>query len=204
MGLKDNFKQAARELMDTPGAGTGVSAEPVSEPEYQSSPSPLRTEPVVTRAEPARQPTFIAAGTVIHGSIETEGDLELYGEVQGNITGKEDLKLRGKLTGNATGKNIEMSGMKMEGNLTASGMAHVDEGSILIGNLQAEELTLNGRIKGDVVVRQRLAMQNQAVIAGRVTAGKLSVAEGAILQGEIRIAQANTDKLFNDTDGRKN
>lgn len=228
MGLRDNFRQAAKELMDGPEAARPrsypqPSPEPVQEetPMFVPEPAPAPTptpaympepEPVYV-PEPPRTPeppraadpffgrsyepagpqeltTIIAPGTIIRGSVESNTSMELYGEVQGDIVTTKDLKLKGKIQGNATGGNVELYSIHMVGNVTASGTAMLDSESEVEGDVTAESLILNGKIQGDVQVSKRLALEGSAVIVGRVAAERLSVDEGAIIQGEILIGKS--------------
>lgn len=115
--------------------------------------------------------------------------MELYGELQGDITTTKDLKLKGKIRGNAAGCNVELHSIHMVGNITASGRATLDAGSEVEGDVTAESVTLNGKVQGNVQVSKRLSLESEAVICGRVSADKLSVEEGAIIQGEIQIGK---------------
>lgn len=216
MGLRDNFRQAAKELMDGPEAARSRSypqprPEPVQEetpmfvpapeptpaytPEPTYVPEPPRTpEPYFGRsyepAGPQELTTIIAPGTIIRGSVESNTSMELYGEVQGDITTTKDLKLKGKIQGNATGGNVELYSIHMMGNVTATGTAMLDSDSEVEGDVTAESLILNGKIQGDVQVSKRLSLEGSAVIIGRVAAERLSVDEGAIIQGEVLIGKS--------------
>ena len=200
MGLRDNFKQAAKELMDGPSAPQPRSYEPppdpvsvnLTEPAPVYPPEPEYTPPDFMDSipeEPGRVTTVIAPGTVIRGSVESDCDVEVYGEVQGDIVTTRDLKLKGKIQGNATGGNVELSGIHMVGNITATGVATMDASSEVEGDVAAKSVILNGKIWGNVQVSKRLSLESSAVICGRVSAEKLSVEEGAVIQGEILIGK---------------
>lgn len=199
MGLRDNFKQAAKELIDGPGTPRPRDYEPPSPPEsasfYSPGPEvmPEYTPPDFVEhipEEPPQLTTIIAPGTVIHGSVESECDVEVYGEVQGDISTTKDLKLKGKVQGNATGGDVEVSGLHMVGNIVAIGAAAMDSSSEVEGDVTAKSMTLNGKIWGNVQVTDRLILESSAVICGHVTAEKLSVDEGAVIQGEILIGKS--------------
>lgn len=231
MGLKDNFKQAAKELMDAPEPRSKVyeppkleepadklftpevepafssQPEPAPMPVFQPEPEPVQVSDSMRSfgmdsftssydslsSMPAanREPvTVIAPGTVIRGSIQSDTDMELYGEVQGDIITSKNLKLKGRIQGNATGGNVELYSIRMVGNITASGTAELDAESEVEGDVIAESLILNGKIRGNVQVSKRLSLEGSAVICGKVTAERLSVDEGAIIQGEIVIGKA--------------
>lgn len=208
MGLRDNFKQAAKELIDGPSPRTPQSQGYQSRQGYQGGYQPAPETPPVYSREPESMPeypppdftshipeepeeltTIIAPGTIVRGTIESECSVEVYGEVQGDITTGKDLILKGKVQGNATGGNVEASGLQMVGNIVASGIASMDSGSEIEGDVTAESMTLNGRIWGDVKVATLLSLESSAVISGHVTVDKLAVAEGAIIQGEVLVGK---------------
>lgn len=179
----------------TPTTAYTPEPEPVYVPEPRRTPEPPRAadsyfgrsyEP----AAPQELTTIIAPGTIIRGSVESDTSMELYGEVQGDIVTTKDLKLKGKIQGNATGGNVELYSIHMVGNVTASGTAMLDSESEVEGDVTAESLVLNGKIQGDVQVSKRLSLEGSAVIVGRVAAERLSVDEGAIIQGEILIGKS--------------
>lgn len=196
MGLRDNFKQAAKELIDgpRPPQSQGYQPAPETPPVYSREPEarPEFDPPDFTDyipQEPKEFATVIAPGTIVRGTVESEGSVEVYGEVQGDITTVKDLTLKGKVQGNATGGNVDASGLQMVGNIVASGIATIDSGSEVEGDVAAESMTLNGRIWGDVKVSTLLSLESSAVISGHVSADKLAVSEGAIIQGEILIGK---------------
>lgn len=199
MGLRDNFKQAAKELIDGPRApqSQGYGAPPETTPVYYREPetAPEYTPPDFTDfipeepEEPKEFITIIAPGTIIRGTVESECSVEVYGEVQGDVSTAKDLKLKGKIQGNATGGNVEVSGLQMVGNIVANGIATMDSGSEIEGDVTAESMTLNGRIWGDVKVSALLSLESSAVISGHVSAEKIAVDEGAIIQGEVLIGK---------------
>lgn len=155
-------------------------------PEYEYAP-PDFTDSIPE--EPVERVTIIAPGTVIRGSVESDCNVEVYGEVQGDIVTTRDLKLKGKIQGNATGGNVELSGIHMVGDITAAGIATMDATSEVEGDVTAQSVILNGKIWGDVLVSNRLSLESSAVICGHVSAEKLSVDEGAVIQGEVLIGK---------------
>ena len=204
MGLKNNFQQAAKELMDgqiktrapeEQGEGGPAAQQAPQDRQPQSAKPPLQPGKERRAQEETVPPaTVIAAGTVIQGTVQCGENLELYGEVQGDITGQKDLKLQGRLKGGAVGVNVVLHSLHMEGNLCASGTVEVDENSVIEGDIQAVSLTLNGKVKGNVHVSERLHLEARSAVSGSVTAAKLMVEEGAVIQGEVHIGGSAGEK----------
>lgn len=198
MGLRDNFRQAAKELIDGPEARRPRSYEPppapepppVYPPEPEAFPGYTPPDPMDSAPEkPEKFTTIIAPGTVIRGSVDSDCDVEVYGEVQGDITTTQDLRLKGKIKGNATGENVDLAGTHIVGNIAASGAATMDAASEVEGDVTAQSMVLDGKIWGNVKVANRLALESNAVICGHVSADKLAVDEGAVIQGDILIGK---------------
>lgn len=190
MGMKDNFKQAAKELLE-PGA-----AEQTAELETQDTAAQTQPATAPAPAVSHAQTSIIAAGTVITGSIQSEGNLELQGEVKGNIDCKGDLALRGKLTGDATSANVSLNSIQVKGNLVATGLVEIDENSVVNGDIQADSLVLNGKVNGNTTLTNRLSLGSSGTITGDVTAKKLVVAEGGTIDGAVRIGKSEKKQTY--------
>ncbi|NCB62913.1 MAG: hypothetical protein EOM52_04755 [Clostridia bacterium] len=217
MDLKSNFKKAAQELLGAPDAAAEKLVEKREEQPVKKTadPAPVRPEPVPVQAaekpqtatvisfEPAvlpgrNQRTVIAAGDVLKGSLHCAGCVDLFGEMEGNITGNGDLRLSGKLSGDAVGHNVEIHGGHIIGDITASGCAGVDSDAMVAGNIRAKDLTVNGKVKGNLEVENMLTMGETAVVLGKVSVGRISIADGAAFQGEVAIRSAEFDKFFSE------
>lgn len=204
MGLKENFKQAAQELMhvsDAAGAedGKSITTEEKSASSEKAKPAKVAPAPVRAFFDPLstqRQRTVIAKGDAVTGDLMCTGDLELYGTLTGNITGSGSLKLCGTLNGDAQGLTIEVNGGNVKGNLSAGGGAEVDGESVILGDIRAESLNLNGKVRGNLDIKDMLVMSEKAAVLGKISTGRLSVATGALFQGDISIPTMDFDSLF--------
>lgn len=194
MGLKDNFKQAVKELTEVPGGNDP--AKPVAAPKPAKAPDPKPAEKTVIPT------TVIAAGTVIQGPVNAAGDLELWGELRGDVESRGGLKLCGRLMGRAVGASVSLCGAQVQGDVNAKGTVYVDEASVIIGSFTADSLVVNGRIKGDITVKENLSLEDKAVVCGNISAKKLVMAEGAVLQGEVKIT-ADMEQAFRKQEEKK-
>lgn len=90
--------------------------------------------------------------------------------IRGNVTGEEDLIVDGRVEG-----RVELTSH----HLTVGPNARVK------ADLLARELTINGRVVGNVVATERAEIQQSGRIEGDVTAPKLSIQDGAQLNGKV-------------------
>lgn len=188
MSLKENLMQAARELAGEE-AQANESKKTAEAPKTERQPVEIRR----FRADGARsaakasQATRIGTGTVIEGSVRTDDDLALYGEIHGGIVGQGDLTLSGRIEGDVEGRNIVLENIFVKGNVSAKESLLVDEYSTVEGDIHTGDFTLNGLIRGDVAASGVLTMRENAVINGSVTAGMIEVSEGAVILGNVKI-----------------
>jgi cytoskeletal protein CcmA (bactofilin family) len=101
--------------------------------------------------------TLIGPAVTIHGDVDFGGGLHLEGRVLGNVC----------LTGDG------------EAGLTMT------ETALILGEVRASHATLNGRIRGDVLIAGRLALGPKAVVEGNVYYGSIEMALGARITGKM-------------------
>ena len=94
------------------------------------------------------------------------------------VIGPRD-SLIGKLTVEA---DVRVAGL-LEGELNASGDVTV-EGTVN-GPINGRNVTVRGQVEGDVVARERLVLAGPGVLTGNVKIGRLSIEEGATLNGNV-------------------
>jgi cytoskeletal protein CcmA (bactofilin family) len=77
---------------------------------------------------------------------------------------------------------IRLNGM-LEGVLIVEGKATIESEGRLVGDVFADELTIAGRLEGNVAVRDRLYVAGSGNLSGAVRYGTLEVARGGIMVG---------------------
>jgi cytoskeletal protein CcmA (bactofilin family) len=110
--------------------------------------------------------------TLIGARTELKGDLAFSG----------GLRIDGKLKGNVTSKG--------EGNSTLI----LSENALILGNVTAPHMIINGTIKGTVRAAERIELQPKADIAGDVYYKILEVAVGAVINGNLIRESADAAK----------
>lgn len=101
--------------------------------------------------------------------------LDVDANMQGTLSFKDPVNLRinGKFEGN----------LDTKGNLTFGETANVD------AHVIGENIIVAGRVKGDIVAKQRLVLLPTAVVTGNIRTARLNVVEGAILQGKCQMLE---------------
>ena len=83
---------------------------------------------------------------------------------------------------------------RFEGSITAKGKVHIADGANCKAMVSAKEVSVEGHVEGNVEARDRLDVRNNGMITGDIVAAKMSMAEGASIDGHCRIGAANGAK----------
>jgi cytoskeletal protein CcmA (bactofilin family) len=97
--------------------------------------------------------------------------LDVDASMQGTITFKDPVNLR--INGSFEGK------LDTRGNLT------IGENAKVRANIHGDKIIVAGKVKGDIVATQGLSIIAPATVEGNVTTPRLSISEGAILEGRV-------------------
>ena len=99
--------------------------------------------------------------------------LDVDASMQGTITFKDPVNLR--INGSFEGK------LDTRGNLT------IGENAKVKASIQGDRIIIAGKVVGDIAATQSVSVISPAVIEGNITTPRLSVTEGATLDGQINM-----------------
>lgn len=74
-----------------------------------------------------------------------------------------------------------------EGSIRGEGELHIAAGASCTATIEVENIVIDGTAKGEILARQRLQIGPKASVQGDVTAGSLSVADGASFVGRVGV-----------------
>jgi cytoskeletal protein CcmA (bactofilin family) len=100
--------------------------------------------------------------------------LDVDASMQGTITFKDPVNLR--INGSFEGK------LDTRGNLT------IGENAKVKASIFGDKIIVAGKVTGDIQASQSVSIIPPAVIHGNISTPRLSIAEGAILEGQISMA----------------
>jgi len=95
------------------------------------------------------------------------------------------LTVRGDLDSNGT---VKVEGT-VEGHVSTRAQALVAKGGAVHGDVDAREAIIGGTVAGSIRAQERVEIQNGAVVAGDITTRRILVAEGASLNGQVRMGE---------------
>ncbi|HEX3026103.1 MAG TPA: polymer-forming cytoskeletal protein [Clostridia bacterium] len=130
--------------------------------------------------------SLISNNVVIAGSISSSTGIEINGTVNGNVTCEEELVISGEINGDIAAKNLDLSGT-VNGNVVCDKNIVLSRGANVIGNLEGERITCDGRVSGSMNVKEKVMILSNAEVSGDILSRLISVEEGAIVNGNLKI-----------------
>lgn len=96
----------------------------------------------------------------------------------------KNLKIKGNISGEGS---IIILG-SLEGKFDLKGRLKIAQGAKIKGNVKATDVYVSGNIEGEIAASERVQLDNSARIKGGIVSPKISVIEGAIFDGEIKMS----------------
>jgi len=98
------------------------------------------------------------------------------------------LTFEGKIDGSG---HVRISG-KFKGDVHVDGMLTVDAGAHLTGSVRAGSVVVAGEIEGNIEGAQRVELHQTGIVNGDISAGSLTVADGARMRGRAEFGWNET------------
>lgn len=136
---------------------------------------------------PERDKSYISQDVVIDGSISAVNSLVIDGTVNGNVTTDNDATVCGHVEGNITAKSVKFSGAKVKGDIRCTGGVTLGKDTAVTGNVSGKNVEINGCVNGNLTIEETAVLLGSAVINGDISAGLLSVLEGAVIKGNVAV-----------------
>ncbi|HEY8520361.1 MAG TPA: polymer-forming cytoskeletal protein [Gammaproteobacteria bacterium] len=83
-----------------------------------------------------------------------------------------------------------------EGECDIDGPLTLAKGALWKGTVRATDIVVAGTVEGDVVARGRVEIVGSARVTGSLSGQSIAVAEGAVIEGEIRVASGDPPLVF--------
>jgi cytoskeletal protein CcmA (bactofilin family) len=100
------------------------------------------------------------------------------------------------IVGVVTGKGAYVFCGSVEGDCDIDGPLTLAAGGRWKGTLKATDIVVAGVVEGDVVAKQRVEILGTARITGSLAGNSIAVAEGAIIEGEIKVTSGAEPTTF--------
>ena len=151
-------------------------------------------------AEADGSTTVISKGTVIQGSIISDGSLDVYGTVNGDISCLGKLSISGAVKGKSSAAEVYLHTNKLDGGITSKGCVKIAAGTIVIGDIAASSCVVAGAVKGNLDVNGPVVVDSTAVIKGNISSKGIQINSGAVIDGfcALPYASVDIDSFFGD------
>ena len=137
--------------------------------------------------------TVITKGTIINGSIITDGALEVNGTITGDVECLGTLTINGNVSGHLKGANVVVSTPKLDGGIDSQGDVKINVGTIVIGDVSAKSATISGAVKGEIDVQGSVVVDSTAIVKGNINAKSVQINNGAVVDGYCKLTYAEVD-----------
>ena len=101
-----------------------------------------------------------------------------------------------KIVGTISGQGAYVFCGSVEGDCDIDGPLTLAEGGHWKGVLKATDVIVAGTVEGDVVARQRVEISGTARVSGSLSGNSIAVAEGAVIEGEIKVINGEPPVTF--------
>ena len=158
---------------------------PNSAPGSTATPEPPRpaTTPAPSAAPTVVEPTPAPAPRT--SAVNSTAEQATIGKslvIKGEVTGSESLYIDGRVEG-----SINLPGNRVT----------VGRNGIVSANINAREVVVLGKVKGNLTASDRVDIRNEGSLTGDVVAQRISIEDGAFFKGGIDIRKpgaANSPK----------
>ena len=106
-------------------------------------------------------------------------------ESMGRVSGFIDKDT--EITGDIKFKDSFRIDGKFKGKILSGGSLIVGETGEVEADIEAESISINGRIKGSLTAKDRIEIFSQGRVIGKIVAPKLIIEEGAFFQGSCQM-----------------
>jgi cytoskeletal protein CcmA (bactofilin family) len=154
-----------RQIIGQPNEGQKDSAPkpaPAAAPERAS----ILSSPAISSPQPPRAHSSSAM-------TSTKNVLSNDVEIKGSIKFSHDLIIDGRI----------------EGEVQSDGALTVGENANIKGEIKTRTVVIFGKVEGNISVQERCELKSNAILIGDISAGTLSIEEGATFDGRSQVGR---------------
>lgn len=106
-----------------------------------------------------------------------------------------------RIQGKLSGEGAYVFCGAVEGDCEIKGPVTLAESGHWTGTLKATDVVIAGTVDGDVIAENRVEIAGTARIAGSLSGLSIAVAEGAVIEGEIKVTTGAAPMSFDEKRG---
>ena len=167
---KEDIQEDIKDILDN--IETAAAEEEKVEKEEKKVPSKASDEVAI-----------VTSGMKVLGNVESDGSLDLYGNITGNVSVSGKLNVFGCVEGDSKASEIYCEKAKITGELSSTGSIKIGKESVVIGNLFAASAVIAGAVKGDIDVKGPVILDASAIVMGNIKSKSVQINNGAVIEG---------------------
>jgi len=101
-----------------------------------------------------------------------------------------------RITGSISGAGAYVVCGRVDGDCDIAGPVTLARQGRWQGTLCADNVVIAGTVEGDVIARERVEVAETARVTGSISGHSIAVAEGAIIEGELKVASGGAATRF--------
>jgi cytoskeletal protein CcmA (bactofilin family) len=150
--------------------GQPTEAQKDTRAEAPASAKPAERSPILSTPAPAAQPQRASTS---FNMTSSKNVLANDVEIKGSIKFSHDLIIDGKI----------------EGEVISDGSLTVGENALIKGEVKTRSVIIFGKVEGNITVQERCELKSNAILVGDISAGTLSIEEGATFMGQSSVGK---------------
>ena len=132
--------------------------------------------------------SYITPSMVIRGKVKAQCDVLVDGVVFGDMNVAGNIENKNLVVGDIKAANVAFNGARVKGNTTVEGRAIVANNSTIVGDINAEVITVSSKIKGNLKASDIVVLEQDAIVVGDIMASNFLSSPGANIKGSITTA----------------
>ncbi len=142
----------------------------------QPAPSPSPETLITSTSALNEAPGPMPAAAHRNAALNTQAYIEKSLVIKGEVACSESLYIDGRVEGSITvsGKNSRVT---------------IGKSGSLAADVNAREIVIMGKVRGNVVAGERLDIRNEGTLEGDVTTQRISIEDGASFTGRMQIGK---------------
>ena len=109
----------------------------------------------------------------------------------------EGTNIRGQLSG----QGAWVFCGEVEGDCDIDGLVTLTDSGSWTGTLKGTDVIIAGKVEGEIIASQRVEIAGTARIRGSLTGHSIAVAEGAVIEGELKVTSGEKPTRFEEKRG---
>lgn len=144
--------------------------------------------------------TRITPAMTISGDITSTDNILIEGPVYGNVQTSANITAKNLIVGNISADSAVFEQVKIKGNIKLNGTLAVNDKSIIVGDINANALKLDGKVHGSIDLSESALLSETALLVGNISAQHVATQTGARINGIITTksphSSVNIDEEF--------